>query len=425
MPRALDVWCFDRLAGQLRDEPGGMSFAYDPAWVADRQPPLSQSLPLDGAFDPAAADAFFGGLLPEGQPRTVLGQRLGVDRGNDFGLLAALGGDTAGAISLLPPGERQRDGDLGDVDWLDDDGVARLIEELPDRPMHADEDGNYRLSLAGAQDKLPVMVAADGRIGLTTGRTPSTHILKIPIAGLDDTVANEAMALAVGRHLGVRAVSAIPHRGPGYECLLVARYDRRPERDGEHRLHQEDFCQALAIPTKDKYESDGGPSLADCFALVRRATDVPARDVLRLLDHVVLSFLVGNNDAHGKNYSLLYLPDVAGAELAPAYDVLSSVVYRGGRRELSRRMAMKLGGENRPEYVRTRHFERLFADAGLGPAAARRRLLALAQGAPIAAATAREEIAQAGWDVPVLDRIEQLVAQRAQLLFEIARGDAV
>lgn len=416
--RTLDVWCFDEHAGVLTDGADGLEFAYSDIWRADGRPPLSQSLPLDGSYTRVATAAFFGGLLPEGAPREQLARNLGVSAGNDFGLLRALGGDTAGAISLLAPGVAPRPTGE-DVEWLEDRDLGELLEELPTRPMHADQDGEYRLSLAGAQDKLPVVVGADGRIGLTKGRTPSTHILKTPIAHLEGTVANEALCPAIGRLLGVDTVIATPHRVAEHEFLLVERYDRRLTETGVRRLHQEDFCQALGVPAWRKYQSEGGPGLSDCFSLLRRAVAVPARDAIRLLDAVMLSFLIGNNDAHGKNYSLLYLPDSSRADLSPTYDVLSTIAYEQTRR-MSRKMAMSIGGEYRPDYVRSRHLDRLVESAGLGASAVRRRLRQFAAQAPVAAHQARSELAAAGWEAPVLLRIVEIVEQRAAWLTEIA-----
>ncbi len=411
---ALDVRCFDELAGQLLDESGGLTFAYGPDWLDAGMPPLSQSLPLDGSFGSAAVAAFFGGLLPEGAPRDLLARRLGISVGNDFGLLAAVGGDTAGAISLQPPGQTQSpSGD--DVEWLDDRALITLIDELPARPMHADEDGEFRLSLAGVQDKLPVVVGEDGRIGLTKGQTPSTHILKTPIERFDDTVVNEAFSLALGQALGIDAVTAMPRRVDGREFLLIERYDRRRQDGTILRLHQEDFCQALGIPTDRKYQSEGGPSLADGFALLRRATAVPAPEVLKLLDDIALSFLVGNHDAHGKNYSLVYLPETASAVLAPAYDILSTVAYHKTH-NLTRKMAMGIGGEYRPDYVEARHLDRLLDEAGLGVAAARRRLRAHAAAAPAVAREVRKRLVAEGWDKPILERISAIVVRRAARL---------
>ncbi|HWT91789.1 MAG TPA: type II toxin-antitoxin system HipA family toxin [Solirubrobacteraceae bacterium] len=417
--RALEVWCFGDRTGTLTDAADGLAFAYAPEWIGAGRPPLSQSLPLDGPCGTEAVVAFFGGLLPEGTPRTTLARQLGVSVENDFGLLEALGGDTAGAVSVVRPGEAPPGPAGEDVLWLTDEELAREIAELPTRPMHADEDGEYRLSLAGAQDKLPVVVGADGRVGLTTGRTPSTHIMKTPIAGLDDTVVNEAMCLDIGRRLGLDTVDATPRAAADAECLLVGRYDRTTGDDGTVRLHQEDFCQALGVATARKYQAEGGPTLPDCFALLRRATAVPAREAVRLLDAVALNFLVGNHDAHGKNFSLLYAPTTAAARFAPIYDVLDTVAY-GKVRPMSRKMAMSIGKEYRPDYVAPRHLDALLAESGLGAAAARRRLRGLAASAPEAARAARQALVDAGWDRPVLGRIVETVDQRAGWLAAIA-----
>jgi serine/threonine-protein kinase HipA len=416
--RTLDVYCFGRRAGTLTDARGGLQFAYDPGWLKDDLPPLSHSLPRDGTFALEAVTAFFGGLLPEGRPRELLARQLGVSLGNVFGLLEQLGGDTAGAVSLVEPGTVPPPPG-SDVEWLDESGLAQLIDELPRRPMHADADGEFRLSLAGAQDKLPIVVGEDERVGLTKGGTPSTHILKTPIERLPDTVDNEAFCLDLGRRLGIDTVHVTPGRARGREYLLVERYDRAGDAHGVQRLHQEDFCQALAIPSERKYEAEGGPSLADCFTLVRAATAVPASQAIKLLDYVLLSLLVGNHDAHGKNYSLLYQPARAGTVLAPQYDVLSTIVYESLQR-MSRKQAMKLGGEYRPRYLRSRHFDRLIADAGLAPAATRRRARGLAARAPEAAAELRADFGAAGWSAATLDRIVEIVTQRAGLLTRLA-----
>lgn len=416
------VWCFGKVAGWIRPAGrGGVSFGYDPAWVAAGQPALSWSLPRDGSFGDERASAFFGGLLPEGEPRNLLARRLGVSVGNDYAMLVALGGDTAGAISVLPEGERPSEAD-GDVEWLDDVQVARLIDELPDRPMHADADGEWRLSLAGAQDKLPVVVAADGTIGLTRGGTPSTHILKTPIARLDDTVANEAFCLRFGaeldtRRAGLRTVQAEPIVRAGREALLVRRYDRVVDDGALRRSHQEDLCQALAVPTVQKYEAEGGPGVTDCIGVLRAAAS--GRSIAGFVDQLVLGFLVGNHDAHGKNYSLLYDDGTARATLAPAYDVVSTVAYQRSH-DLRRKMAMRFGGEYRPEDVEARHLERLCRDAGIGLGPTRKRIVALAGRAPATANRVREDFRARGWHRPVIDRIVAIIEERAAMLRRIA-----
>lgn len=380
----------------------------------------SRSLPLDGTFDDARATAFFGGLLPEGQPRDLLARRLGVSAGNDYSILVALGGDTAGAISVLPPGDDPTATASG-VEWLDEDQLGTLIDELPNRPMHADADGEWRLSLAGAQDKLPVVVRGDGTVGLTHGRTPSTHIIKTPIARLDDTVANEAFCLHFGVALDpgrnpFRTVEASPIVCAGRDALLVARYDRSTV-DGEtRRLHQEDLCQALGIPTLQKYESEGGPGIGACVGVLRGAA--AGRAVAGFVDYLLLSFLVGNHDAHGKNYALLYGRADRRASLAPAYDVLSTVAYQRTH-DLTRKMAMQIGGEYRPEYLRARHLTRMCEEAEIGLGPTRRRIRTLAARAPTVAAQVHADFVRRGWDRPILNEIVAIIGQRAQMLLRI------
>jgi len=359
---ALDVWLYRDVAGRLEQRRAGLRFQYSAGWIAAARPPLSQSLPVrEQPYGHDPAHSFFSNLLPEGDVRQLVARRLGVSVGNDFGLLAALGGDCAGAISLHEPGADLPSGDPGRVRWLDDAALARLVAELPARPLlaGADEDGEVRLSLAGAQDKLPV-VFRDGRVGIPLAGTPSTHILKAPIERFDHTVVNEAFCLRVAARLGLDTVQADILPVEDKQVLLVRRYDRAERDTGVDRIHQEDFCQALGVPPERKYEAEGGPGFADCFELLRRASSAPAPDVLALMDATVLNFLLGNHDAHGKNFSLLYEPH--RVRLAPLYDVVCTSAYPG----LTRKMAMKLGGEYRPEYVRSRHVDRFALDAVSG-----------------------------------------------------------
>jgi serine/threonine-protein kinase HipA len=165
------------------------------------------------------------------------------------------------------------------------------------------------------------------------------------------------------------------------EYLMVERYDRthRQTPDGTtlERLHQEDFCQALGIVSENKFQKEGGPSLKQCFALLREVSSAPVIDLARLLDAVIFNFLVGNNDAHGKNFSLLYRgADSVSLEtrLAPLYDLVSTRYYP----ELTRELAMKIGGEYSSDKVSKANFEQLAEDAGLAKPLVRRRVPELA-----------------------------------------------
>ena len=147
-------------------------------------------------------------------------------------------------------------------------------------------------------------------------------------------------------------------------------------------------------------------------------TRVPARGLLALLDLVAVNYLVGNHDAHGKNVSLLYAPASSAASLAPAYDVLSTVAYASSHR-MSRKMAMRIGGEYRPEYVRARHVDRMLEDAGLAVPSGRRRLHGLALRASAVARVVRAEFDGGGWGAPVLDEIVSIIDARSAALAEI------
>ncbi|MDX6603383.1 MAG: serine/threonine-protein kinase HipA [Solirubrobacterales bacterium] len=188
----------------------------------------------------------------------------------------------------------------------------------------------------------------DGRrVGLTRGNPPSTYIVKAPIPGVVDSVANEAFCMRLAAAASLDAALAEPRSADGHEYLLVHRYDRDELAEPDGRLHQEDFCQALGLVPAVKYENEGGPNVADCARLIHRHSDAPARDIIAFLDALIFNFLIGNNDAHSKNYSLL-LGGPGSIRLAPLYDLLSIAIIEGA----SRNLAMKYGGEKRVRSAR-------------------------------------------------------------------------
>ena len=234
--------------------------------------------------------------------------------------------------------------------------------------------GGLRLSLAGAQSKVPV-VLVDDAVALPVPGQPTTHILKPPIQRIPGTTENEAfvMRLAAGVGLDVAPVERRVVRGRTF--LLVERYDRTVDAGGVvRRIHQEDFCQALACPPERKYASEGGPALRDCFELLRRVALRPAVDVLKLLDAVIFNLIAGNADAHGKNFSILH--DQTGPRLAPLYDLLATVDYP----ELSPALAMRIGRRSTLEEMDLGGWGRFAAQAGLGLPLVRRRVAELSAG---------------------------------------------
>lgn len=422
MPRTLDVYFSGLLAGRLtQDDSGQLSFAYDPSWLAAaHSSPLSQSLPLRAEpFDHRASRPFFAGLLPEGEKRDSVAHALGITPRNDFGLLVGIGGECAGAITLLPAGSPPpAPPGPGDYQPLNDSELANVLRTLPDRPLLAGREG-VRLSLAGAQDKLPVLVVGSS-VALPLHGAPSSHIVKPAVRRFQGTVENEAFCLLLAKRLGLHVIEAEIRHAEVEPYLLVARYDRqRTDDDALKRLHQEDFCQALGVAPELKYQSEGGPSLAQCFELVRNASTRPVLDLGHLLDFVVFNALIGNHDAHGKNYSLLYTDQAA--ELAPLYDALSTAVYP----ELSPRMAMKVGNKHELSEIMPRHWDAFARECGLSAPMVRRRVIDLATRIPAAAAESAKLLAQEGHGSPLVERIVSLLSQRSisvQRSFEADQG---
>lgn len=410
MARHLEVWLLGAHIGTLSQVDGRLSFAYAPSATK----PLSQSLPIRSEpFDDRATRPFFAGLLPEGGKRKQIAKTLQVSVQNDYALLDSLGGECAGAVTLLEPGQLPQTLDAPlEVRWLDHAQLIQVLNEMTLRPMRAGEDG-LRLSLAGAQDKLPVVLDADGiRIGLPLNGSPSTHILKPPIAGVDGSVFNEAFCMALAGVLKLDVAStkiqAIADGAQQRHYLLVERYDRQAGMPSQ-RLHQEDFCQALGIVSEHKYQNEGGPGLAQAFALLRSATRPSAPHTLKLLDYVVFNALIGNHDAHGKNFSLLYTQ--AGAVLTPLYDALCTAVYS----TLTEKMAMKIGSKYKFTEVQARHWEQFATDCALSPAQVKRRILQIAGRLPDLARATRATFELEGNSHPVIGLIVSLIAQRCAL----------
>lgn len=411
MAHELEVWLFADRIGTLALVEGRLNFWYSSEWL--KQPnavALSYSLPLQSEpFDDHKARPFFAGLLPEGRMRRLIAQQFQVSGQNDFALLDHIGGECAGAVTFLEPGQRLRQLAEGEeVQWLSDEQVIAILDELPRRPMLAGKDG-LRLSLAGAQDKLPVVVQGT-RIGLPRNGTPSSRILKPAIHAVEDSVTNEGFCLALAEAMQLKPARSRIHSVGDRQFLLVERYDRTHDAQGRlQRLHQEDFCQALGVVPEMKYQNEGGPDLAQCFELVRRVTRPSAPQVLRLLDYVVFNALIGNHDAHAKNFSLLYAGKVP--VLAPFYDTLSTAVYPS----LTPRMAMKLGSKYKFSEVQARHWDQFAQAAGLSVAQTRKRILALAKQMPPTARKLQSAPDSGFTGHPLVEQIITLIEQRAAL----------
>jgi serine/threonine-protein kinase HipA len=351
--QTLYVFYQDLLVGQLvKSAARQMRFIYDQAWLESSNAfALSISLPLiSDSFE--HAETFFANILPEGEVRGALCKKLGLSQKNDFGLLAEIGGEVAGAIAIydspaLPKYESQKI----DLNLIKLAEILHQVGSTPFKPLK----GVMRLSLAGAQNKLPIIKSHDKQaLSFALPLSPdiaTTHIIKLENPHFNELVLNEYTSMNLAKAVGLKVAEVELLPVSEHIHLLVTRYDRK---NGK-RLHQEDFCQALAIDAENKYEVEGGPSLAQCAKLIRDYSHKPAADILQLVRWVLFNVLIGNRDAHGKNIAFLYSPK---CELAPFYDLLSTQCYDG----LSDKFSMKLGGENRLDWMQKRHFER-FSEA--------------------------------------------------------------
>jgi len=386
MAGELAIWLYgDRVAlvDRVRGRPG-LTYTED---ALDRYPLgtplLSLSLPVTRRrYSQGTVLPFLDGLLPEGAARRAIAREVGIRQGDTFGLVAALGRDCAGAVVVQdaddPPSPRPT---VASAERLGEEAIGELLRNLRSAPLGAG--GRTRVSLGGVQEKLLLTRLRDGSWGRPVDGTPSTHILKPEVAGFPHIVANEAFCMRVARRLGAEVATVATADAAGRRTIVVERYDRVVAADGSvERIHQEDLCQATRTEPEAKYEEDGGPSLRQIAEILQSVATPESLE--RFMQAAALNVLLGNGDAHGKNFSLLHRPSGALA-LAPLYDLACTLPYGGDR------LAMRIDGVQRIEDVTG---DRLVAETkrwGASAARAARALAELVAGAPAALEAAREE----------------------------------
>ena len=375
--------------GVLQGESGRDAvFTYNQDYLLHGEP-ISVSLPLQSTpFDAARTRCFFEGLLPEGFSRKAVAQWIHTDENDYLTILAALGKECLGAIRILDQTE-------WDMKKQNEEGAAAAIVYSSDSP---DIQGSYQklslgevraLAAEGASKSTQLLVGshlslagASGKVGLYLhqgewyqpfGSAPSTHIVKQSHVRLNHIVENELLCTLAAAKLGLPTVrNSLINTGnfTDSEILLAsARYDRdlihaKRQIDGlpcPLRLHQEDFAQALGISSGSKYEPAGAGYLGRIFRLLREVTSDPIRDERRLLDLLIFDVLIGNTDNHIKNLSLLYQPDLCSAALAPAYDLICTVLYKGSSTEMS----IAIAGEKRWDKISRQTFEAASPEIGI------------------------------------------------------------
>lgn len=406
----LDVLLHGQLAGRLQRKPNGnLQFRYDETYIEAAGPALSLGMPVrEGSYPHRACLAFFGNLLPEADVRLQMALAAGISAGSDYGLLERFGGDVAGAVTLIPrEAQHERPASEAQLEVLSAERLDEILRRLPKRPLAADDRGEIRLSLAGAQSKLPVVDTGNGFALPHTSQLATTHILKPEPERFPGLVANEFFCMRLAAEAGIEA-ARVQHASTasGLPYLIVTRYDRDLTQDPIRRLHQEDLCQATGRLPSEKYQAEGGPSVREAVQLIDRHSAVPARDRGLLFSALVLNILIGNCDAHGKNFSLLY--DSSAPGLAPLYDLVSTASYP----ELTTRLAMSIDGARRLEDISPSAWTRLAADTGFAPRFVERTLSELA---PRIAAAAAQLTKLAEHDNPTAARIAEGVIARARM----------
>jgi serine/threonine-protein kinase HipA len=402
----------ERLGELERLGPTRYRFAYDQPIVArygEGAVLLSASLPVRAEpYSNAQTKPFFEGLLPEGVVRREVARVVGISESNGFGLLGALGADCAGAVVVLPADASDPRPAYGEVRRLDPAEIEQKLHDLPRRPLGVAPDEGVRLSLAGVQQKLLLTRAEDGGFGQPAGGMPSTHILKPEQEAYPDLVVNEAFCLRVARCAGLEAARADVVTFGRITCLVVERYDRAVSAGGTiTRLHQEDLCQALGVLPAAKYEVEGGPSITQVVALLRELGT--ARDLRAFALAVLVNFVLGNSDAHGKNFALLY-EGTGSVRLAPVYDVVSTAVYDN----VTNRLAMQIGGEDDPDRITSATWTRMLVEAGFRPSRGQleRDLSIVERCIDECLEASRAE----AWHRPLLDRVAAVARERIRRL---------
>ncbi len=356
LSNSLNVFLNDKHIGILeKDGYGGVNFQYSNN--TDRI--LSLSLPIQKEpFENKQCRGFFNGLLPESEhTRITIGKKYGINPKNDFSILQAIGYDCAGAVSFFDSDDEQTASkylqESYEIDYtpLSDDELEKFINELPQKPLATGIE-DMRLSLAGAQDKTSVIVI-NGQIGIPKDNVPTSHIIKPAINGFNETIENEFICIKAAKNLGIKVPDVKISYANKTKYFLIQRYDREVIDNKIKRIHQEDFCQASNIPSAYKYQAEGGVDFKRCFEILR-ATSQPAVAINQFIQLMIFNYLIGNNDAHGKNFSILHY-DNGEIKFAPAYDILCSEVYPG----LSNKMSMKIGGHYKHDEILLRHFEKL------------------------------------------------------------------
>jgi len=350
---------------------GGIQFQYHESWLATPQArPISLSMPLQRkAYEGEIVFNFFDNLLPDNESiRSRIQTRFKISTKHPFDLLSSIGRDCVGAIQLYP-----EECDIPPVKQihsqpLTEKAISKLLHNYRSIPLGMDDSTeDFRISIAGAQEKT-ALLWHQNKWCKPHGSTPTSHIIKLPIGqiehsqlDLSESCENEWVCLQIAKCYGLAVAKAEVIHFDGIKTLVIERFDRRWSKDGSWlmRLPQEDMCQALGIAGTLKYQSDGGPGIADVMKLLIGSQQALV-DRENFLKTQILFWLLAAIDGHAKNFSV-FLEQNNAFRLTPLYDIMSAYPLMGakGIPMQKAKMAMALLGKNKQYHwskIQTRHF---------------------------------------------------------------------
>lgn len=402
----LAVYFHGTRVGAIGESGADLWFRYDPAiidasdatrWaISVRLPVVARTYGHDETL------AFFDNLLLESDLREAIAKAAKLDEGDVAGMLGRLGGECAGAVSVwpidveppTPDAYREIPRDELEALFIDRHGARLTALQL-----------EARQAMSGAQHKM-VFAWRNDAPWLPLNGAPGSVILKRSTGRYDGLALNEQLCLRLFEAVGLpTSATEVLHGPSGF--LKTERFDRPVDPSGKiTRLHQEDFCQATGRLPKRKYQIGGGPGFGDLARVLRRHSANAARDLDWLVRAALMQIVVGNMDAHAKNYALLYTNNTA--QLAPFYDIVCTEAYEWLDRELS----MNMGHTRDPERLTFADLQRFAKDMELGIAAVQREIDRIVEEVP----SAVEALWSAAEPHPVLERMHAIVTARLRKL---------
>lgn len=430
----LDVFLNGRLVGRLTKEPGGaVDFVYYETWLDwENAMPVSLSLQLrEDRYSGRAVAAVFDNLLPDNQDiRNRLAACVKAEGTDAYSLLTAIGRDCVGALQFLPEGTEP--GPVGQIEGrpIPDKEIAEILVNLNNAPLGVTDEGEFRISIAGAQEKTALLFWQD-KWNIPHGSTATTHILKPQIGmrdniDLSQSVENEHLCMKLTAAIGLpTARTEIADLGDR-RVLVVERFDRRWT--GDHRLlrlPQEDCCQALSVLPTAKYQAQGGPGIAAILELLKGSDD-PESDRRNFMKAQIVFWLMGAIDGHAKNFSIFLSPG-GKFRMTPLYDVMSAqpAVDKGQIRHNNMKLAFAVGNNNHyvVDTILPRHFIQTGETAGIPAATTRNILLELLARVPAALETTRQDL-PADFPEPIVNAIHNGILGRLRKIEAFKNPDA-